>query len=159
MNIAIIGTGNIARGLARVLGPTRHGVVVAGRELQDGADLAAILSKDGIAVQAAFEADAVVSIDHITAGYYSIRALNPFGIVPIAPARLPGITKIRCLRWRYDPPAPPYRPAAWSWRARPGPYRLDPIQSSPASSGDIAPISNLPRDRPYIVPLPVRGLR
>lgn len=59
MNIAIIGTGNIARGLARVLGPTRHGVVVAGRELQDGADLAAVLSKDGITVQAASVADAI----------------------------------------------------------------------------------------------------
>ena len=33
MNIAIIGAGNIGTGLARVLSPTRNGVVLAGRNL------------------------------------------------------------------------------------------------------------------------------
>jgi len=31
-----------------------------------------------------------VSIDHIKRGYYSIRALNPTGIVPVGPD-LPGL--------------------------------------------------------------------
>ena len=36
-----------------------------------------ILALDGIAE--------TVSLDHIKAGYYSIKALNPEGIVPVGP--------------------------------------------------------------------------
>jgi len=30
-----------------------------------------------------------VNIDHIKAGYYSIKALNPSGIVPVGPGKSP----------------------------------------------------------------------
>ena len=33
-----------------------------------------------------------VNLDHIVRGYHSIRALNPAGIVPIGPARMPGVS-------------------------------------------------------------------
>ena len=36
-----------------------------------------------------------VSVEHITKGYYSIRALNPSGIVPTGPDRMPGVTARR----------------------------------------------------------------
>jgi len=51
MNIAIIGTGNIGTGLASVLAPTRHGVVLTGRS--GGSTLAATLRSKGLNVQAA----------------------------------------------------------------------------------------------------------
>jgi putative glutathione S-transferase len=35
-----------------------------------------------------------VNIDHIKRGYYSIKALNPLGIVPVGPD-LPGIEPVR----------------------------------------------------------------
>ena len=35
-----------------------------------------------------------VNLDHIVQGYHSIRALNPSRIVPIGPARTPGVTPI-----------------------------------------------------------------
>jgi putative glutathione S-transferase len=35
-----------------------------------------------------------VNIDHIKRGYYSIKALNPTGIVPVGPD-LPGIASVQ----------------------------------------------------------------
>lgn len=61
MNIAIIGTGNIGSGLARVFGKTKHGVVIAG---QDGvAEAAAKLKEDGVTVQTADVATALKQAD------------------------------------------------------------------------------------------------
>ncbi|NVK33982.1 MAG: NAD(P)-binding domain-containing protein [Rhodobacteraceae bacterium] len=51
MNIAIIGTGNIGSGLAKVLAKTANGVVIT--DQHGGQDAAQKLKKDGVTVQAA----------------------------------------------------------------------------------------------------------
>lgn len=61
MNIAIIGTGNIGSGLARVFGKTSNGVVIAD---QKGAQEAALkLKAEGVLVQAADVATAIAQSD------------------------------------------------------------------------------------------------
>lgn len=57
MNIAIIGTGNVGSGLARVLAKTANGVVIADRN--GGTEAAAKLKADGVTVQAADVATAI----------------------------------------------------------------------------------------------------
>lgn len=61
MNIAIIGTGNIGSGLARVLSKTEHDVVVADRG--NGAASAEKLKAEGVEVRAADIATAVKGAD------------------------------------------------------------------------------------------------
>ncbi|MGR3502447.1 NADPH-dependent F420 reductase [Pseudaestuariivita sp.] len=66
MNIAIIGTGNIASGLARTFGRTSHGVALAGRTLDKAEALAETLHAEaGIRVQAADIPTAVSAADVI----------------------------------------------------------------------------------------------
>jgi putative glutathione S-transferase len=60
------------------------------RRLKDYAGLSAYLARL-LAVPGVRE---TVSIDHIKRGYYSIKALNPNGIVPVGPD-LPGLDPIR----------------------------------------------------------------
>ncbi|MBW0157507.1 NADPH-dependent F420 reductase [Sedimentimonas flavescens] len=63
MNIAIIGTGNIGAGLARVFGKTKHGVVVADRE--GGQSAADKLKAEGVRVQATDVATAIKSAETV----------------------------------------------------------------------------------------------
>ena len=61
MKIAIVGTGNIGSGLARVLGKTQNSIIVADPE--SGAQAAAKLKQAGVTVQAAYVATAVKQAD------------------------------------------------------------------------------------------------
>lgn len=68
--------------------PVYHGLFHCNRRrIADYPNLAAYADRFGALPGVA----GTVSVDHITAGYYSIRALNPLGIVPLGPARLPGL--------------------------------------------------------------------
>lgn len=68
--------------------PAYHGLFKCNRRrIADYPHLAAYADRIGALPGVA----ATVSLDHITAGYYSIRALNPSGIVPVGPARIPGV--------------------------------------------------------------------
>ena len=63
MNIAIIGAGNIGTGLARVLSPTRNGVVLAGRNLAKVREAAEAAGTGAHPVQAAGIDDAVAQAE------------------------------------------------------------------------------------------------
>ena len=71
-----------------------HGVFKCNlRRIADYANLSAWLTRM-LAVPGIRE---TVSIDHIKRGYYSIKALNPNGIVPLGPD-LPGLAPVRLLQ-------------------------------------------------------------
>jgi len=72
MNIAIIGTGNIGSGLARVLAPTSHRIVVT--DTKGGTELAEQLKKDGLTVEPAALKDAVATAD-------AVILATPYGAV------------------------------------------------------------------------------
>ncbi|MBF9031601.1 NAD(P)-binding domain-containing protein [Rhodobacterales bacterium HKCCE3408] len=74
MNIAIIGTGNIGKGLARTFAPVQT-VTVAGQSVEDAHGLAADLAASGLTVQAA-------DLQSAVAGAEIVILAVPFAAIP-----------------------------------------------------------------------------